>query len=260
MDVVRLDSREAALARELPGARVEGLGTGDVDVGGRVVLERKRVDDLAASIRDGRWRDQLARLRALAEPGAVRAALVVEGDLPPDDVKIHNVSGRSMRSALVGAFVRDGVPHFVSPDVAGTAELVRRLAERVARDEPPSRQGGASACSGVRLPKRSEALDDRRAVALAQLCVVPGVSRTVADRVLGDCETVGEWLAEWSGRDAELAGLTVRSRRLGPAVAERLLRTCGAEEYLKGARGRGAHQTEPPLQPCSSTPTSGRPT
>lgn len=229
MDIVRLDCRERGLVAHLPGARVVGLGTGDVDVGGRVVLERKRVDDLAASIRDGRWRDQLARLRELAESTGARVGVVVEGDLPPDDVKINSVSGRSMRSALMGAFVRDGVPHFFTADVEGTADMVRGLAERVDRDEAPSRQGGASACSGVRLPKRSAALDDSRVVAVAQLCVVPGVSRAVADRVLGECRTIGEWLAEWTGREEELANLKVPNKRLGPAVAQRILRACGVK-------------------------------
>lgn len=238
MEIVRLDSRETSLVVELPDARVEGLGTGDVDIGGRVILERKRVDDLAASIRDGRWRDQLARLRGLAgtgDDGDVRVAVVVEGEIPPDDVKIHNVSGRSLRSALVGAFVRDGVPHFMTADVRGTADLVRTLAGRVTRDEAPSQQGGSSVCSGVRLPKRSEALEDTRAVAVAQLCVVPGVSRTIADRVLGECRTMGEWLARWSGREKELADLKVRTKRLGN-IAKRLLHTCGATEYLTSAR------------------------
>lgn len=234
MDAVRLDSREAALAPLLPGARVEGLGTGDVDVAGRVVLERKRVDDLAASIRDGRWRDQLARLRALAEQGGgarVRVGVVVEGRIPPDDVSINSVSGRSMRSALSGAFVRDGIPHFVTADAAGTADLVRMLAERAARDEPPSAQGGPSACGGLRLPRRSDCLSDARAVAAAQLCVVPGVSRAAADRLLGDCGSLGEWMSKWSGREKELADIKVRTKRLGPAVARRILRVCGAAEW-----------------------------
>lgn len=228
MDKVRLDSREACLAAELPEALVEGLGTGDVDIAGRLVLERKRVDDLAASIRDGRWRDQLARLRALAESSeAVRVAVIVEGTLPRGDERVNNVPGRSLRSALSGAFVRDGVAHFLTSDVSETAGLVRSLAERVSRGEAPSRQGGASACNGVRLPKRSEALDDTRAVAVAQLCVVPGVSKTIAEHVLGDCQTLGEWLAVWSGRERELSDLRVRTKRLG-SVALRLLRCCGA--------------------------------
>jgi ERCC4-type nuclease len=217
--MIRLDSRERVLAAHLPEAERVCLAAGDVDIEGRVVLERKRVDDLAASIRDGRWRDQLARLR-----NAPRAALVIEGELPRDDQTVNGVTGISMRSALAGAFVRDGIANFRTGSVGETAQLVRSLAIRVRRLEPPSEQ---TTC-GARLPKRSEALADTRVVALAQLCVVPGTSRAVADRVLGTCRTMGEWMARWSGGETELAELQVGRKRLGPVLAERLLRLCGA--------------------------------
>lgn len=226
--MIKLDARERALLAELPGCETSSLPAGDVDIGGGfVVLERKRVDDLAASIRDGRWRDQLARLRACP-----RAALVVEGALPPDDSEANGVSGRSLRSALAGAFVRDGIGHFRTSGAAETAALVRALSDRVGRGEGPSEQ---TAC-GVRLPRRSDALRDSRAVAVSQLCAVPGASRDVADTVLGGCETIGAWLALWSGRRDELAEVRVKSRRLGPVLAERLLRVCGADSVRPSDR------------------------
>eukprot|EP00873_Tetraselmis_striata_P033731 jgi/Tetstr1/453995/TSEL_040914.t1 len=242
---VRIDSREAALAAALPEAARVSLGTGDIEVGDAVVLERKTVPDLAASVRDGRWRDQLARLRA-----APRAALVIEGPLPRGDERVNGMSGASMRSALVGAFVRDGVAHFLTEDVEGTADLVRAMAARVARGEAPSSQGTC----GARLPRRGDALQSSRAIALAQMCVVPGVSMAVAETVLGDCRTLGEWARAWTGRADDLADIKVKSRRVGPVVAARLLAACGALP----PEDRYSDQTAPPAVAGGADPNPAR--
>ena len=232
---IAVDARETALLSLLPEAVRSGLGTGDAVVGGRVVIERKRVDDLAASVRDGRWRDQLARMNAIAASDpTVRIAVVVEGDLPRGDRMANGISGASLESALVGAFVRDGACVFRTDDTEHTAGLIRAIADRVGRAEPPSAQGGPSA-SGLRNPSRKQALASSRVVAKAQLRVVPGVSEGVADAVLGACETIGEWLAVWSGREKELSDTKVRTKRLGKVLAERILSACGGK-YLSGRR------------------------
>lgn len=217
---VSVDYREKALIAELPGAMSLALPVGDVLVGDGILLERKTVPDLASSIKDGRWRDQLARL---VESGA-RAAVVVEGEIPAggQEIGLTGVDGDAVRSALAGAFVRDGVPHFRTVCVSDTAALVRAIAYRVARAEGPSSR------QSVRMPKRNDNLGDPREVARLQLAVVPGVSRAVASAVLGDSGSLAEWISRWRGRGDDLARVVVGSRRLGPTLAERILSSLGA--------------------------------
>ena len=220
---ITVDAREAALLALLPEARSAALGTGDVLIGeGAIVIERKRADDLGASIRDGRWRDQLARMAA----SGGRPLLVVEG-LPPGDGSAGGLPCAALRSALCGALVRDGVPFLASDGPEDTAAWVRRLADRAGRREGPSSQSPVTA-AGVRLPARGAALSQPRVVARAQLCCVPGVSPAVADAVLGECESLGDWIRLWEGRERELAETRLRSRRLGGVLAGRIMRALGA--------------------------------
>lgn len=222
--MIVLDYRERALASELPGAETRALDVGDALICGELLIERKTPSDLASSIRDGRWRDQLARLVAAREAGMSMVAIVLEGDA--SDVPEHcGVAPDSVRSALVGAYVRDGIPHFVTRGPAETARLLSSMAERLSRNEGASRQSGA----GAALLRRNAELSDPRVVALYQLSVVPGVSASSADAILGECGTISEWLRRWGGRAAELADTVVGRRRLGPAVAGRILRLCGAD-------------------------------
>lgn len=248
-----VDARERALAALLPEARTRELGTGDARVG-RFVVERKTVADLCASVRDGRWRDQLARLRAFAEagPGRARGGAGAEAsdrheeappDAPPAWRPLVVVEGAlssgalpasSLVSAIAGALVRDGVPTMRTEGVEATAQLLRAIAEREAREEAPSSQSFST--TGRR---KSGFLAAPRETALAQLQVVPGVSARTADALLGEHATLGEWAAAWRGRAGELADVRVpgaggsggeRGRRVGPKLASRLRRTVLGEE------------------------------
>jgi ERCC4-type nuclease len=72
---VVLDYRESGLSELLPGADSKPLPVGDVLVfaGGspRLLLERKTAADLAASIVDGRWKEQTSRLQDAALGGTL---------------------------------------------------------------------------------------------------------------------------------------------------------------------------------------------
>jgi ERCC4-type nuclease len=243
---VEVDFRERALLALVPGAERVSLPVGDVVIGGRIVLERKTVEDLSASIRDGRWRDQLARLRGAGDPAGgrpVRVAVIVEGDLPGDEDGEEGeggdrgrergglLPGSSLRSALAGAFVRDGVPHFLTPSAEGTARLIADLVRRAERDEAPCEQPPLPAKGRLRLTKRGDSQSDPAVVAAAQLSVITGVSAAAARAAVAECTGIAGWLATWSGRAGELANVRIGGpggRRIGPALARRMLAACGA--------------------------------
>ena len=81
--VVLVDNREHALIAELgvqTGVQTASLILGDVQisVGGKlaIIIERKTISDLRASIVDGRYRDQMDRLSLL--PSEVRVVYLLE--------------------------------------------------------------------------------------------------------------------------------------------------------------------------------------
>ena len=100
-----VDARERALIQQLVKAEVEHtvatLPLGDVCYSsdrGTWLAERKRADDLAQSIKSGRWREQLGRL--FSSP-ATCIVLIFEGDL-----RNTNVSYWSLLGAIVNAELR----------------------------------------------------------------------------------------------------------------------------------------------------------
>ena len=240
MSVV-LDHRESALiaAMEAAGqaaAEVVGLETGDIlikDEAGEptVVLERKTVADLAASIRDGRWHDQLRRLADARDSGGLAPGVVVEGHLAPwgrEGACTGSVTTSALRSAALGAAFRDGVPVLFTADASETAALVeclRRKADALRRVRGEAQE---AVVNRGRLLRRSDDLTPRR-LALAQLCAVPGVSPAVADLALGSHETLVSWLTSADSDPVCLAELqrSKGGKRVGRKLADRLAALLG---------------------------------
>ena len=82
-----IDVRETALAALLPDAVLKPLVLGDITIENEdgkelVIIERKTVADLAASIKDGRYREQSARLTSYSLDNH-RIVYLIEGSLRP---------------------------------------------------------------------------------------------------------------------------------------------------------------------------------
>lgn len=130
-----IDDRERALAHDLEtrygdvGISRARLGVGDVHLvqSGEVVyvIERKTRSDLRASLLDGRFADQRARM--VDACGRSRCAYVIEGGTSWADAD----SG-----AEIGLVVRDDIAVFWSSDVHDTADLLARLARSDLRSRP----------------------------------------------------------------------------------------------------------------------------
>jgi ERCC4-type nuclease len=270
---VTVDFREAALLKVRDQNPKTGTGrwdwavaalpVGDVLIGD-VLLERKTLSDLAASVRDGRWRDQLRRLRDARDSGGYAVGVVVEGRLEGgsgggfggrfassalgwadggvngsggiNDVDAHSrLSAGALRTAVLGACFRDGVPVLFTDGPEETAALIERVrgkaaSWRVKRSAESEAVGALTPKTSGPLLKRGDGLTPRR-LALAQLCAVPGVSPDVAEVMLGLHTTLAGWLASEDASPARLAELrrpgqgqgSRQPRRLGSSLADRVI-------------------------------------
>ena len=124
-----VDGRESALLAALADRGVDaervGLPCGDAVVGDRVIVERKTLRDMAASIKDGRWHDQLERMREsglgvvlMLEDAGWRWGDAAETDCDTAET-VDGVPRSTLRSAALGA---------ISPSAESMASLARRSA------------------------------------------------------------------------------------------------------------------------------------
>jgi ERCC4-type nuclease len=169
---VTVDDRErpsglAARLAELWSPVFEGrLGLGDIEIGSRVVVERKTVADFAASIADGRlFRQATALSRRVSRP-----LLIVEGE-DSIDVAAHNP--RALRGLLLSLAAGCRLPLLRTASIEETAEMIAQLAAQESRRAARMRRHDATSRAA---PK----------VSLDVLGAIPGVgdrrTRQLVDR------------------------------------------------------------------------------
>ncbi len=194
-----------------------------------VVLERKTVADLAASQRDGRYREQRARLLAKKGAGAaVGYMLEVQGTMP----RIHGSSFTEahLRSAILRLQLRYGLAVFQSTSVAATAQWIQQIAKALVADPAVFREGLAQSSAGA-AAAYTEALHVKKATNLTADRVlatvfrtIPGVGPAAADAILAHVGAAG-FPAFFALTEAELAAIPQGKRKVGPAVAKKMWQT-----------------------------------
>ena len=135
-------------------------------------MERKRADDFAASIQNGRWREQTSRMFATGH----RIFICVEGDLRFLD-GIYD----SMMGAMVNANLRNNSRCFRTWDLEETACLIRSLVKKLEKCPAP-----VVSATGLRPPHRSkrQRASDGDSVFVRQLMCIPSVSEGIATRLV----------------------------------------------------------------------------
>ena len=211
------DGQVAGHLAALPEVSVETghLPLGDFLVDGRLLVERKTVADLAASLCDGRLFRQAKRLAA---DRGHRACIVLEGT--SREAERVGVTRESLLGAVVSLTLIYGLPLLRSRDAAETARLIRYAAAQLVR-------------SAAGLPKRVlRKASAAERVRIEMLQAIPGIGPERAYALLVRFGSVAE-LAAASQRDME------RVPRMGRTLAVR----------VHEALGRATPGGEDPLAP-----------
>lgn len=190
---VVVDDREAdsgvvEALRSLHGIEVavQRLPLGDYEVAGRFLFERKRLLDLATSLKDGRLLGQACRLAVAPQ----RSVLILEGTAR--DLAASRVRREALQGALVSIAVFLGIPLLRAKAPEESARLMVYAA----------RQAHAVAQGPLPRPLPAKRPRGKRKAQLYLLQGLPGVGPARAQRLL---EAFGSVEAVLTATAAELA-------------------------------------------------------
>jgi len=207
-----VDDREhdliARFKSEKVDFQVQRLPLGDILIernGTTCLIERKRTDDFAASITDGRWREQKARLK---QSGAI-VVYLIEGSLyhqhkPPE----------TLSSAIWNTMLRDNMWVIQTRGLEDTSLHLQQLVKKIGKEI----KGG----TGVKslLSKRKRKIDN---VFLLMLMSVPSISERIATVLVEHWPTLKDLQAQLMEDAEQLRTLKVtEKRKIGPAVIKSL--------------------------------------
>ena len=222
MDVT-VDNREIGLIKALDqsiGCKVEQLNLGDVvfadKSGTQVVVERKTLADLEASIKDGRYKDQVNRLLACPVPNR-KIVFLIEGDLASYKSFGRGFQNKSLLSAMTSLWYRHGFTVLRTLSITESADWVVNTASKISRIN--SEPGVVFAPE----PKRSQSTP--ATFYHSCLSLVPGLSGASVAALARDYPTLGLLVEKLKEDASEVYGtkMTGSGRRVAKSSIDNLV-------------------------------------
>jgi ERCC4-type nuclease len=117
-----------------------------------VLFERKSLNDLAASIRDGRYKEQSFRLSQTTDFHNHNIIYIIEGDIAkyrpyPSSGASNGVTKSALQSAMVSLLYYKGFSVIRTMNVGETADFILHFADKVAKESAISGTNPAYSCS-----------------------------------------------------------------------------------------------------------------
>jgi ERCC4-type nuclease len=213
-----LDAREHGLKTLLPGSTSTSLDVGDIWIGmeGKhgLIIERKSVADLEASILDGRYREQRSRCMSYATEKGASLVYIIEGVL-----RGNRMQTSALQKHLTRLCIRYHIPVLRTGSLQETADLCLLLEEQLATDPSTFEQPASMTYVETRGSSRQANTDDPLVFATSVLSCCRGVSVSIAQELLRTFRSLDGVLA--ASKEA-LAAVKVGKQSFGKVKAERL--------------------------------------
>lgn len=241
-----IDTRERELAEQLQRTTeitIEQLDLGDIVFrrGNEIILiiERKTINDLKASICDGRGREQKARL--LGNFPKNRIMYLIEGNLNKQlDAKIGGMPVSTLIGSLINTQLRDGIKVYKTSGIDESIEFIRKLQEKLESDgakyfKDDDQTVSAGAYSST-LKKKKKANMTTEVWFISQLSLLPQVTEVVAVEVVKIYPNICKLIQTYERtpehlREKLIADITFpikngKTRRVGDKISSRVYKFC----------------------------------
>lgn len=206
--------------------RMLPLGDIIVSVAGveRLLVERKSIADLNASIKDGRYAEQSYRLDGVADFHNHNTIYLIEGDVARLNTFKDRIDKQMIYSAMFSLNHYKGFSVMRSMSVAETATMLCNMVVKMnAEPQKPSYYSNASAaadvpttdvpttdapkqyCDVIKKHKKENITKDN--IGGIMLCQIPGVSSTISRVVLEQHKTIANLVQALQADPACLAAL-----------------------------------------------------
>lgn len=186
-----LDNRENLLhgTLQVPHEYVP-LDIGDVQIKGDddqmlCIIERKTIQDLCASIKDGRYKEQKIRLLSLRQSHPLSIVYIIEGKFSFDEsITVCGLTNKTLVSALVHTSMRDKVHVFHTTSLLDTANAIESIWSRLPKMMMTPPEEGVVAYMEASIKPQKKANITQQTVLVSQLAAIPNISVTKAQLII----------------------------------------------------------------------------
>ena len=160
-----------------------------------IIVERKTIEDYAASIRDGRNREQKKRIKSIYPNN--RILYIVEGDLNKNNksYKFNKVAPYTIISSIVNTMLRDNIFVMHTSNKEETIFFLEKLYKKLDKQGLSFIDKKSDYTTDIvqTIDKKKNKNIDKETCNLMMLCNIPKVSIKTAERILlnyGDIATL----------------------------------------------------------------------
>jgi ERCC4-type nuclease len=176
-----------------------------------VIIERKTMVDLISSIKSGRYAEQRERLKLYKEanPG-VKIVYLLENCFGGHQSKVL------LDGAITNLILFHDISVIYSDNLGNTVDIINGMVTKLKETDI------SGLCVSQNLPVLKKAKISEN-MFLLQLCLIPGVSRTISSVIVEKYQTLQEFLG-CKPSILEISNLTFgkSNRKIGKKVAERI--------------------------------------
>jgi len=201
------------------------------------IIERKTIEDLASSIKDGRYREQKSRL--IMNYPKSKLIYLIEGDFtkPNNSIKYNKVSKNTIYSSLINMYLRDNINCFHTNNESETIEFLEQMAAKLQKQGKKflikTNTRDSDLFNNLKTSKKNITCE---LVYKLQLSSIPAISNKYADAIITKYPTMKNLFEKLVNEESvnriniikniEYNVNDVKKRKLGKKVAENL------EKYL----------------------------
>jgi ERCC4-type nuclease len=228
-----VDVRERALIPLLTDPKVKSLPIADIWIGisgedisspepplipGALLIERKTIRDLEASVLDGRYREQKQRLLAYCQQTGAVPIYIIEGSY-------FTTTGRISPQALMKLVTRMQCKHNIAvihtQSLPETSQVIEALHTYFLEDSTnfQSTSVAPRAIEGIHVQKK---VNSGQPIHFAVACLAqcPGISTKIAEAIIAEFGSWQELLG--ASQDKIQVIIQPNGRKVGPAIAKRI--------------------------------------
>ena len=192
-----------------------------------LTIERKTVQDLASSIKDGRYKEQKIRLLSEKEKNKnLKIILLIEGNI---NTKTGGIPSTTFHSVVINSMIRDGIFVLITKNIEETCNTLVKIYKLIEKNKSefinPVISNSSSADYASCLKKNKKENLTPTVCYINQLSQIPGVSTTIASRIVEKFPTMMDLIRELEieeGDTIEELKFGSSQRKIGKVVAKRI--------------------------------------
>ena len=222
MDII-IDTREQDIIKLLEDKNIdfkkEQLLVGDIMYKKNdeilYIIERKTIDDLGASIKDGRYKEQKARL--LSHYDATKVFYLFEGYID----RSKNLDKKSVLGSIINILFRDNIKIINTVNLIQTVDVIEQIKTKYMAGKFIEGASISNYTDTIKLNKKDNMT--KELCNIIQLATIPGVSKTTGAIIMENYKTLQHLIEEYKiNGELMLKDLVLGKKKLGKVLSKRI--------------------------------------